>query len=91
MGVHKSTPIPAMMGDMGWVDIHIKQILCMARYWNRILNLDHSRLPKRLFLWDYYLLGNTWSKEILNIYKMSTTFSTHFSWYILWLALANSI
>ena len=40
----------------------------MVRYWNTILNLDHSRLPKRLFLWDYYCVGNTWSKEISKVF-----------------------
>ena len=50
MGVHKSTPIPAMMGDMGWVDIVIKQSLCMIRYWNRLLEMDNTRLTKRVFL-----------------------------------------
>ena len=31
MGVHNSTPIQAMMGDMGWTDIYIKEVLCMLR------------------------------------------------------------
>ena len=33
-----STPINAMMGDMGWTDIiiymYIKELLCMIKYWN---------------------------------------------------------
>ena len=68
MGVHKFTPIPAMMGDMGWVGIEIKQSLCMIRYWNRLLEMDHTRLTKRIFLWDYNLITGTWSNEVLKIF-----------------------
>ena len=37
LGVNTSTPIQAMMGDMGWTDIYIKKLLCMLRYWNRVI------------------------------------------------------
>ena len=68
MGVHKSTPIPAMMGDMGWVDIEIKQSLSMIRYWNRFLDMDNTRLTKRVFLWDYDQRNQSWCNEVLKIF-----------------------
>ena len=64
MGVHKNTPILAMMGDMGLVDINIKQSLCMIRYWNRVVKMDQSRLTKRIFLWDYNREVDSWSKNV---------------------------
>ena len=44
IGVHTSTPIQATMDDMGWTDIYIKELLCMLRYWNRVIIMDNARL-----------------------------------------------
>ena len=41
--------IQAMMGDMGWTDIYIKELLCMLRYWNRVIIMDNARLERRIF------------------------------------------
>ena len=49
MGVHNSTPIEAMMGDMGWTDIYIKEVLYMLRYWNRVIIMDNARIERRIF------------------------------------------
>ena len=67
MGVHKNTPILAMMGDMGWVDINIEQSVCMIRYWNRVIKLDQSRLTKRIFMWDYNLEEGSWGNNVSTI------------------------
>ena len=67
MGVHNKTPIPAMMGDMGWTDIYIKQSVCMIRFWNRMISMDYSRLTKIIFLWDYNLENKTWNASVLKI------------------------
>ena len=64
MGVHNSTPIQAMMGDMGWTDIYIKEVLCMLRYWNRVIIMDNTRLERRIFMWDYNKGGDNWSNKI---------------------------
>ena len=53
MGVHTSTPIQAMMDDMGWIDICIKELLCMLRCWNRVIIMHNARLVRRIFMWDY--------------------------------------
>ena len=49
MGVHNKTPIPAMMGDMGWTDIYIKQSVYIIRFWNRMISMDYSRLTEIFF------------------------------------------
>ena len=66
MGVHNSTPIQAMMGDMGWTDIYIyiKEVLCMLRYWNRVIIMDNARLERHIFMWDYNKAGDNWSNKI---------------------------
>ena len=44
-----------MMGDMGWTDIHIyiyiyiKEVLCMLRYWNRVIIKDNAHFKKAYF------------------------------------------
>ena len=43
----------ALMGDMGWTDIYIKELLCMLRYWNRVIIMDNACLERRIFMWDY--------------------------------------
>ena len=64
MGVHNSTPIQAMMGDMGWTVIYFKELLCMLRYWNRVIIMDNARLERRIFTWDYNKGGDNWSNTI---------------------------
>ena len=53
MGVHTSTPIQVMMVDMGWADIYIKELLCMLRYWNKVITMDNTRLKRCIFMWEY--------------------------------------
>ena len=67
MGVHNSTLIQAMMGDMGWTDIYIKELLCMLRYWNRVIIMDNACLERRIFMWDYNKADDNWSNKILII------------------------
>ena len=64
MGVHNSTPIQVMMGDMGWTDIYIKEVLYMLRYWNRVIIMENARLERRIFMWDYNKGGDNWSNKI---------------------------
>ena len=50
MEVHQKTPITAIIGNMGWVDIKVEQQICMIRFWNRRLKMDNSRLTKQKYL-----------------------------------------
>jgi len=67
MGVHKSTPIPAMMGETGWTPIYIKQSINMIRFWNRVIKMDISRVTKRIFMWDFKLQNPSWNNNVWNI------------------------
>ena len=57
------------MGDMGWTDIYIKELLCMIRYWNRVIIMDNARLERRIFMWDYNKGDNNWSNKISIIFN----------------------
>ena len=39
----------------------------MIRYWNRLINMDDSRLCKKVFLWNYSICGDNWCAEIKDI------------------------
>ena len=67
LGVHRFAPIAALNGDMGWTQSYVRRHICMLRHWNRLINMDNCRLPKKVFQWDLSLTGNTWSSEIKNI------------------------
>ena len=64
MGAHTSTPIQAMMGDMGWTYIYIKELVCMLRYWSRVIIMDNPRLEMCIFMWDYNNRCDNWSNKI---------------------------
>ena len=68
MGVHKTTSLAAMRGEMGWEDINISQKIYMLRFWNRLIQMDNSRITKQIFLWDYSLSNKTWCSDICCIY-----------------------
>ncbi len=69
MGVHQSTPIPAMMGDMGWTDILIKQSTCIIRFWNRLVEMDNCRITKRIFNWDRSLKNGCWNNHVCSLFS----------------------
>ena len=61
--VYTSTRIQAMMGDMGWTDIYNNELLCMLRYWNRVIIMDNARLERRI------LCGITTNEVIIGIIR----------------------
>ena len=36
-----------------YIYLYIKEVLCMLRYWNRVIIMDNARLERRIFMWDY--------------------------------------
>ncbi len=60
LGVHPKTPIPALMGELGWTPFKYKRWVTMCRTWNRYINMDDRRINKQIFLNDYYSNTNTW-------------------------------
>ena len=53
LGVHKYAPNAGLSGDMGWIKHAYNRYLCAFRFWNRLLNMEDSRLTKQIFNWDY--------------------------------------
>ncbi len=67
LGVHPTTPLLALEGDMGWNSCQIRQLINMIRLWNRMINMDENRLTKRVCKWDYIICKN-WCFEVKEIF-----------------------
>ena len=70
LGVGKCTPIPALYGDLQWISPHIRHQLSVVRYWCRLIRMPQSRLPRRVFEWDYRLASRgrrSWNREVRGI------------------------
>ncbi len=70
LGVHKTAPILALEGDMGWITKDVRRQTEKLCLWNRLINMDDSRLTKKLFLYDYYLCKENWCHEMKLIFCM---------------------
>ncbi len=60
LGVHPKTPIPALMGELGWTSFKYKRWISMCRTWNRFIKMDDARINKQIFLKDYHSSIDTW-------------------------------
>ena len=49
LGVHRFTSNLGINGDMGWVPSKIRRYVNIIRYWNRLINMDDTRLTKKVF------------------------------------------
>ena len=67
LGVHRFAPKLAINGDVGWMPTRERRWYNMARYWNRLVNMDDNRICKKVFLWDYMICRNNWSAEVKDI------------------------
>ncbi len=70
LGVHPKTPIPALMGELGWTPFKYKRWISMCRTWNRFINMDNSRINKQIFLNDFYSDIETWCSSFYHICHM---------------------
>ncbi len=65
LGVHRYAPLLAIDGDKGWSSCDTRRKVAMFRYWNRLIDVDDSRLRKIVFKWDIDLgFINSLSKYI---------------------------
>ena len=66
MGVHRFAPIDALLGDMGWSTARNRHKLLALKYWNRLCNLDESRVTRKVFDWDRSFCNKigTWSYSV---------------------------
>ncbi len=58
-GVHRLSPIPGYVGDMGWLDNTSRWKIERIRLWNRIIDTKDDRLVKKIFLWDIDMFNRT--------------------------------
>ncbi len=66
LGLHRFTPIPALRGEVGWNSTQSHRWINMVRFWNRLVEMDESRLTHKLFKWDLQFVqtGSNWSSEL---------------------------
>ena len=67
LGVHRFAPKVAINGDIGWLPSKERRHINIVRYWNRLLDMDNSRLCKKVFQWDYRICNNNWSSDVKTI------------------------
>ncbi|KAH3813261.1 hypothetical protein DPMN_141714 [Dreissena polymorpha] len=68
LGVHRFTPILALLGEIGWLPSIYRRWLAMIRFWNRLVKLDEYRLTKRAFERDYSSSNNNnWCSEFKTV------------------------
>ena len=74
LGVHRFTPILAIVGDSGWLPSQYRRLLTILRFWNRLLLMDDSRLTKHVFNFDYESGQNNWCTDVRDIFdKLNLT------------------
>ncbi len=61
LGVDKFVSIDAINGDMGWTTSCERTKISMVRFWNRLMSLNNTWLPKVILNWDSKCRGNKWS------------------------------
>lgn len=49
MGAGKGCPLPCLDLEMGWLTSYRRRNLCVVKYYERILRMDNSRIPRRIF------------------------------------------
>ena len=70
LGFYKYAPIAAIQGDMGWINSKHRRYLNMIKYWNRLIDMQCSRLTKKIFLWDAQCAGDSWTSDIRKIFGL---------------------
>ncbi len=70
LGVHKFCPIASMYKDLGWVTNACNRKVNVLRYWNRLIQMDNSRLTKEIFNINHNhpTLGS-WCYHVKNIFR----------------------
>ncbi len=63
LGVHTKAPLLALEGDMGWTSSKTHHHINMIRLWNKFINMDESRINKRVFNLHYQI----WSLQLKDI------------------------
>ena len=69
LGVHRFTPILAMVGDTGWLPSIYRRWRSMIRLWNRLILMNNERLTKKVFnaILVLHNSSKNWSSEIKQV------------------------
>ena len=71
LGVTRSTPIPGIRVEMGWLEPRSRTQARMIRMLHRLVCMHPARLTKKIFLWDQKLTEtsgiSTWGREVKDI------------------------
>ncbi|CAC5358745.1 unnamed protein product [Mytilus coruscus] len=77
IGISKCAPIPAVLGDMGWLPVDIHTQCNAIRLWCHLMKMPDNRLCRKVFCWDIDTstrYKNTWFnniKTILNTFNIT--------------------
>ena len=66
LGVNRFAANLAVIGDIGWVPPALSRKLCMIRYWNRLIDMDDTRLTKKVFDYVHATQSTKWCKMVCN-------------------------
>ena len=69
LGVNKFAPNVGVRGELDWLKPIYERWICVCRFWNRLLNMDESKLTYKLFRYDYTLCKKNWCADIKNIFN----------------------
>ena len=71
LGVHRFAPIEGLLGDTGWSTAKHRHSVLSIKFWNRLCNLDVSRITRKIFDWDrlYANKNGTWSYHVRHIFE----------------------
>ena len=69
LGVHKFAPNVGVEGEMGWLSPKLSRNLGLARFWNRLMDMENNRLTKVIFIWDYGRGRSKWNSEIQKLFN----------------------
>ena len=48
LGVHSKAPLVDFQGEVNWITPRYKRLLCKIRFWNRLIQMDNTRLTKKV-------------------------------------------
>ena len=92
-GLGKAAPTASLLGDSGWVPIHLNLQFMLLIYWFSLGNLDADRLPKLTLQWSIDLAKQgkmSWAFKVNSLdRKLINVESKHAFQYSLWVALAK--
>ena len=75
LGVSKNAASAGVLSEVNWLLPKMRTRIIMTRQYHRLLNMDCTRLPKKVFKWDQRLNNenriSTWSNEIKEIFHES--------------------